>query len=446
MTTLSDNEILGCWEELNADGMTRKEAAEHLGLSESSLNNKIFRARRGETSNPENQKDKISVNGWDNYLEIDAKTKRIHTLDDLIEACEIDLDEWIIEKHIINKWEVGSKPAKNLPLQIKPLIQVKAWLVKRYPEQIRIETVHPVLYKLPKPPKVRARRSKYKSALLIPDIHTGFLREHETGDLDPFHDRRALDVILQIVSDHKFDEIGYLGDLADLPDWTDKFLRSPEFYWCTQPAIDELAWWMSQIRWASPGSRQWVIPGNHEKRMDTAIVTHLLAAYKLRPASDVDITPAMSMPRLLGVSDMGVEWIGDYPNASVWLNDNIECIHGEIARGASGDTARAMVRVVDHSVIFGHIHRDEKASRTLHKRGGRHVIRAVSPGCMCRIDGVVPAKKKNQNWQQGAAVARYDDSGYNSIDVITIENGRAIFEGKVYEARDRSKDLPASVI
>lgn len=61
----------------------------------------------------------------------DYTVKRVVTLDDLIEACEVDLTEWFIERHVINKWEVGAKIKDehgNVELLAEPLFQVKAWL------------------------------------------------------------------------------------------------------------------------------------------------------------------------------------------------------------------------------------------------------------------------------------------------------------------------------
>ena len=434
------DDLISSWEEARANGVTRSEFADHLGISKSTLNNRLYRANR--KSRQADRKDYLNISSeWDNYLEIDSKTKRITTLDDLIEACEIDLEEWIIERHIINKWEVAAKDA-GATLRTSPLIQVKAWLVKRVPDQIQV-IIKPVIFETPILLVSRVKKCGHKKALLIPDVHAGFFRVFDTGEMMPFHDRAALDIILQVATNNEFDEIGYLGDLLDLPDWSDKFLRSPEFYWCTQPAINELSWWMAQIRQASPGSAQWALEGNHDKRMLTAVMAHLLAAYRLKPATELNLEPALSVPRLLGLLDLGIEWIGDYPNGTVWLNDNLQCKHGDIARAAPGDTAKAVIQSVNNSVLFAHIHRDEKASRTLYDRNKGRAIRALSPGCVCRIDGIVPGKKRNQNWQQGFAVAYYDDDGYHSIISVSIENGRAIFEGHVYEARDRSDSIPA---
>ena len=57
----------------------------------------------------------------------DMTANRIVTLEDLIEACKIDLTKWAIERHVVNKWEVGAKdPDGNIV--VEPLFQVKAWL------------------------------------------------------------------------------------------------------------------------------------------------------------------------------------------------------------------------------------------------------------------------------------------------------------------------------
>ena len=60
------------------------------------------------------------------------KSAKIKTLQDLVEACDIDLDRYFVERHIINKWEVGSKVGDVVVTE--PLFQVKAWLKPRVEE------------------------------------------------------------------------------------------------------------------------------------------------------------------------------------------------------------------------------------------------------------------------------------------------------------------------
>ncbi|WP_303409881.1 hypothetical protein [Pontibacter sp. BT731] len=56
--------------------------------------------------------------------------KRVKSLDDLIAACDIDLEVWEVERYVSNKWEVGAKD-KNLEIQVTPLYQIKAWLRRK---------------------------------------------------------------------------------------------------------------------------------------------------------------------------------------------------------------------------------------------------------------------------------------------------------------------------
>lgn len=55
---------------------------------------------------------------------------RIHTLEELIEYCEVDLSTWKVDRFICNKWEVGIKKGEgeDAHVEVAPLFQVKAFL------------------------------------------------------------------------------------------------------------------------------------------------------------------------------------------------------------------------------------------------------------------------------------------------------------------------------
>lgn len=55
----------------------------------------------------------------------------IHTLDALLEYCQVDLDVWIVEKFICNKWAGFSKDNETSEITVTPLFQVKAFLRKK---------------------------------------------------------------------------------------------------------------------------------------------------------------------------------------------------------------------------------------------------------------------------------------------------------------------------
>ena len=379
-----------------------------------------------------------------NDLHIDSRSKRITTLAELIKQCEIDLNEWIIERHVINKWEVGAKfgPKGYEEIVTTPLFQVKVWLIRRHPEA-QEPVVSPVVISVSRS-RARADAKKVDGllhALILPDPQIGFHKSLRTGKLTPFHDRAALDVALQIAQEYKFDKTVWLGDLMDLAEFTDKFIRSPNYYWSTQPAAIECKWWMTQFRDADPKGEHYALEGNHDKRLMDHMLKHFKEVYGLRSVDHMELPPLMSIPRILALHDIDVEWVKDYPNGEVWINDRLACEHGAIARAKSGGTVSAMIVDAQVSRIFGHTHRMEHASKTIFERGGSRTIQVWSMGCLCRVDGKVPGVKARQNWQQAVGFVEYMESGEHTITPIEIAGGRAIFRGKLYVARDRLDDL-----
>lgn len=57
--------------------------------------------------------------------------EQVRTLDDLIRVCQIDTEEWTIERWTANKWEMGSVDRKSGTTRTTPLYQIKAVLVRR---------------------------------------------------------------------------------------------------------------------------------------------------------------------------------------------------------------------------------------------------------------------------------------------------------------------------
>ncbi len=379
-----------------------------------------------------------------NTLYVDSRSKRIKTLDDLIEQCEIDLDEWLIERHVINKWEVGAKfGVKGYEeFVVKPLFQVKVWLVKRRPVAIE-PVVSPVQLVVTRRERESTSRlvNGLLHALILPDPQVGFHKSLRTGRLTPFHDRAALDIALQIAEDYKFDKTIWLGDILDLAEFTDKFVRSPNYYWSTQPAAIEAKWWMTKFRDADPAGEHYALEGNHDKRLVDHMLKHFKEVYGLRSVDQMELPPMMTIPRILALHDIDVEWIKDYPNGEVWINDKLACEHGALARAKSGATVSAMIVDAQVSRIFGHTHRLESASKTIFDKSGGRPIEVWSMGCLCRVDGKVPGVKARQNWQQAVGFVEYLETGEHTITPIKIAGGRAIFRGKIYEARDRLDDL-----
>jgi hypothetical protein len=381
----------------------------------------------------------------------------VRTLDDLIAACEIDTAEWHIYKWVANKWPVGAKLAKRDltwehgqitrgqisdtgTLTVAPLFQVKAWMVRRVPVAV-FPPIQPVSINIQLPTRAPGTRQAVSRALYASDAQIGFRRNVCTGTLEPFHDNRALDVVRQIAQSNHFDRVIVGGDWLDLSEWTDKYLREPEFLFTSQPAVIAGAWWLAQLALATPNADHDFLLGNHELRMATALMTHLMAAYGLKPANEMQLSPPMSVERMLGLPELGYQCSAEYPNGEVWLNDELRCIHGEIARGEPGHTAAAVAAKADVSTLFGHIHRLERTTRTRYRAGKHRTITASSAGCLCRLDGKVPGHRQDQHWQQGFAVVTYTEDGYHATELIEIHNGRAAYNGVLYQGTDPTQEM-----
>jgi hypothetical protein len=150
--------------------------------------------------------------------------------------------------------------------------------------------------------------------------------------------------------------------------------------------------------------------------------------------------PVLSVPYLLRLEELGIEYIAGYPAGEKWITHDLVAFHGRRVK-SSGSSAAATVYDENVSSIFGHVHRLELQYRTVRDRQGAKTLFGASPGCLARTDGAVPSTKGStdplgrhvpvsENWQNGVAVVTYTDSGEYSIELIHIENGKASFRGQ----------------
>jgi hypothetical protein len=130
----------------------------------------------------------VTYRETDDGAEIESTSKRIMTLDDLLTACQVDLEQWEVEKCVITKHEMGRKEThKDLEfdegkiagflvdsghLHVALLVNIKVWLKRRAeaPLAMAVESIiarlkeHAPQYKAPKPLKLAGDH------LLVPAI------------------------------------------------------------------------------------------------------------------------------------------------------------------------------------------------------------------------------------------------------------------------------------
>lgn len=364
----------------------------------------------------------------------------VKTLEELLAVCKVDLTVWKVDKYICNKWAVGTKNNDGSVTKT-PLFQIKAWLVRAVIEPLGFAPVAPIEIHLraskAAPAIIRKRGSKIHRAVIWPDMQVGHKRDLVTGKLIALHDWRAIDLALQLTRYLQPDRVIWLGDNLDNPDWSTKYLISPEFVSTTQASIVSMAWICAQTRAIDTSMLIDWIAGNHDQRILTAIATNLRQAYGVRPASDLTGPPMFSIERLLSLNKLRITFHSPYPHAELWLNENIRISHGEIVSGQSGKTAAKVAEDARANEIFGHIHRIEMATKTVWNRRGPKTYQAWSFGSLCSIQpGVVPGFKSHQNWQQAIGIIEYEEGdGLFNAAPIQFFNGVAVYAGQRFIAR-----------
>lgn len=375
-----------------------------------------------------------------NEMDLESKSSRIVSLDQLLEYCKVDLDEWVCEKHTLNKWEIGAKMEDGL-IAVEPLFQVKAYLKRRNLKPIWPH-LSPVFLQKQKFKTVQRVEGDLKCALVIFDVHFGFSKDIDTAGLTPYHDRRVLDIAMQVANKCRPEMIVFGGDILDFAEFS-RYPKKPENYFTTQPAIIEAAWWLRNFRQLA--DRVIVTAGNHdEQRINNMLMNHLISAYGLRSADNLAGEALMSIPSLLGLKSIDVEWVGNYPDSDIWLNDVTRITHGSIARGNPGATSGAYVSKNVETVVFGHSHRRELSTNVIKGRFNTRTITAANPGAACHVDFRIPGHVKTQTWNQGIALIYFDEE-YSQVELIPIEDGRAWWQGKRYVGVDEVEGLVSSL-
>lgn len=389
------------------------------------------------------QDDKLDVEIDGNFATIRSVVVegQIKTVAQLMQISGMSPAEWDVHNPKIKKWDVALKIKTDKDheiVKVVPSIYIEAPLRAKNPRPFE-PVIMPVQIDLPKLPKVKTTKG-VKRALIVNDPQVGYRRTLHTTELHPFHDRRVLDLALQIAQQEAIDHISFGGDCLDLSEWSTKYMPEPEFFWTTQPALLEWSWWLTQFRLARPSAKIRALEGNHDVRMPNLIATNMRQAYKLRAVDELSLPPSMSVPRLLALHTLNIDYVGNYPDNGYWLNQNVFITHGDVVRGNPGDTAKAIANKQAFTTVFGHIHRRESVTRRMKSHDGDLIYTAFCPGAACHIDGRVPGSKSGDQWQQGIAVIEYTESGENIIP-IAVRDGSMIYNGVEWHARDRDQEV-----
>jgi predicted phosphodiesterase len=367
-------------------------------------------------------------------------------LERLLAEQDIDLAEvGEIQKVRVNEWDVITKGENGKPQSTKArsasIVINPKWSAG--PEWPVVQQARPLSVKVA-PRKPVALLKGYKTAVVEPDPQFGFLRT-SAGELHPTHDPRAIDIAEQLAEAERPDTWVNLGDYLDLAEMS-TFRQEPGFVATVQPAIDAGYEHAARQRAVTTGAC-WIHEGNHDQRAANYLIDNARAAFGLTRAKMPATWPVLSVPYLLRLDELGIDYEDGYPATWRYLNDGLATTHGT-------DTGpQALQKIADReqvSVISGHTHHAGIVYKTRNTRTHKVETFAHSPGTLARVDGYVPGGGKYrgrrvdgtptrswQDWQQGVTIVRYvaDNSRASEIEFVRIDEGRAVHRGEVFASK-----------
>lgn len=382
-------------------------------------------------------------------------SERLGRIADLLESSGIDLDEvGRIDKVRVGEYtttvkvrnEDGSDSVEQVVNRADSLVITPAW--ENGPEWPVAQPGPSV--KLPKLKLVPWADGTWRRVVILPDIQAGYYRDIH-GELQPIMDEAAVALAINYIVTHRPDLIILLGDNLDLAEWG-KYLVTPAFMQTTQATINWCTCLCARLRAAAPEARIVWLAGNHEERMPKYLAMNAAASFGLRrgwlPEEAPSTWPVLSVPELCRMDEFGVEYLPGYPASHFWITEKWKAIHGDRVK-SRGSTAHVYLNEEKVSVTYGHVHRREYAALTRDDFDGPKEIMASSPGCLARIDGVVPSTKggldldgrplrRTENWQQGFAVGEFcvetGNFTYQNVAIHSDGDRRwARHDGKSYE-------------
>lgn len=262
---------------------------------------------------------------------------------------------------------------------------------------------------------------------IVPASTNGMITAVLYGDSHfPFQDEAALDIVGQVVRVSRPDFIVHMGDPIDAYQLS-RFDKNPRRLHTLQDEIDECRAHLVSMRILAPKARYILLEGNHPdrlRRMLWNMPEQVKALNSLRA-----FTAVMTWPALLGLDELGVEFVPYGEESKHTFLPKFLVKHGSVVRKLSAYTARAELDKYNKSGASGHTHR---LGQFFHRdSNGNHIW--IETGCTCKLD---PEYAQDPDWQQGCVVMTFEPAtGAFQAETVYIHNGSAVFRGQFYKAR-----------
>ncbi len=311
-----------------------------------------------------------------------------------------------------NKSPVEGPPLGSRPKSILPGLQGPP-PQKRKPEVTLEPEVRPLNITIPK--AAPRAEGNTLTALVWSDTHF------------PFQDDDTLAIVQAIAEDMQPDFLIHGGDLLDCYSLS-RFDKDPSRKESLQDEIDQARAHLAAMRLASPNSRFIALAGNHEDRLRRTLWNMDGPAATLGQLTA--FRKAMTWPALLGLDELGIEWVDCNDQSKQRFLPKFILKHGTIVRKQSGATAAAEQAKYNKSGSSGHTHR---LGVIWHRdANGSHVW--IETGCTCDTS---PSYTTDPDWQNGCLFLTFDAiTGAVAPEPVFVHNGIGVFRGKTYGRGD----------
>lgn len=237
------------------------------------------------------------------------------------------------------------------------------------------------------------------------------------GDIHvPFHDARAVDLLVAVVGEVQPERFVYGGDILDCYELSD-YDKDPERIRTQsglQGEIDRGAEIFQRIRDAAPAACVFeAIPGNHELRLRRVLARNPgLAGLRV-----------LEFPSLLRLDEFGIRF---HAHELPLANGNFVIKHGM----ATGDQAARKELAREYYSVSGlthHVHKYTTSGLVSHRQG---VVGWWSNGCLCSL---TPEYMHRPNWQQGVSLV-YERGDTFHCEPVPFLGHKAMIEGAIVRA------------
>ena len=234
-----------------------------------------------------------------------------------------------------------------------------------------------------------------RKVLVISDLHI------------PFHHNEAIEAALNYGFEQGIDAIYINGDLMDQVELS-KFLKDKDAR-DIQYELDLTREFLEGL--VSLGVKVFYKAGNHD---------HRLSIYLARQAPELLSLDVLQLPKLLGLEELGIEYIHDRQLAKF---GKLSVVHGhEFGESVFSpvNPARGLFLRAKSSVLAGHNH--QTSSHHENNLNG-DATACFSTGCLCDM-------KPNYRpfaalkWNHGAAIVEIEENGDFSVDNFRIIDGK----------------------